>query len=726
MKKNKIIKVAIVGNPNTGKTTLVNAIAGTSLKVGNWAGVTVEKKEAFFKYGNYDIHLIDLPGIYSLSNNSAEEKITIDYLLNEKPDVVINVLDSTTLEKNLYLTIQLLEMDLPLVLALNMCDEAKKKGLKVDFKKLTRIICVPSIPIVAKSGKGIDKLLEKALEIATRKTEYKRDRCKIRYNSDLEKELETISDVMRNLQPNLLNNFPKRFLVLSLLEGNSFFVNTEIHSEIIDRLKKSREYLEKLFNSDISTIVIEARYSIVLGIYEKVVKKEKIDKEKVDFALQLDKIFLHKYFAFPIFLLILWLIFNLTFELSTPYVDWLDSVLGNVIAPYIYYLLDLLNVSPLFKSFVIEGIIGGVGFVVVFVPVLFTLYTLMAILEESGYMSRVAFLMDRLMAVFGLNGKSFIPLIIGFGCNVPAVYATRTLENPKAKILTVLLIPFMSCGARLTVFVFFTTIFFKEHQALVLMFLYLLGVFIAGLVAILLHKFVLKSDYSEFILELPPYRVPNLRYTVKYSWLKTKSFLYEAGTFILATSIVIWFLLHIPFGTKKIEDSVFGNISKTIAPLFEPLGFGKWEHAGALISGFVAKEVVLATMGNIYAGEITEEKHAKPSLKETFNTIFLGFANANFQAITNLTHLINFKLIGEEKENNGDKSLINAVSKSFSPLSALSFMVFLLLYTPCMATVFAIKQELQSWRWTFISILISLSTAWIVSFIVYNIGKIVI
>jgi ferrous iron transport protein B len=714
------IKIALIGNPNTGKTTFINAVASTNLHVGNWPGVTIEKKEAIFKYKDYIIELVDLPGIYSLSNNVAEEKITIEYLLEEKPDLIINILDATNLDRNLYLTLQLLDLEIPMIIAVNMCDEAEAKGLKIDYLKLAELLGVPVIPISAKKGQGVFELLDRAIKLAQKK--FKPIPRKFKYRKEIEEALEKIRELVLIYQPDLLKKYPKRFLLMNLLEGHYFFIKDEIKPELKAEIDKIRKKLEKLFNRDISEILVEERYSIILGIYNKVVSKKK--KDTLDITFKLDRIFLNTVWGFPIFFLILWLLFNLTFELSTPYVDWLDNLLSSVIVPITLSILENLGVSDWFKSFIIEGVIGGVGFVVVFIPVLFFLYFFMALLEESGYMSRVAFLMDRIMSFFGLNGKAFIPLILGFGCNVPAVYATRTLEDRRSKILTVLLIPFMSCGARLTVFAFFTTIFFKEHKGVVLLFLYILGVFVAGIVALILSKFVFKSSYIEFILELPPYRLPNFRYVFKYAWLKTKTFIYEAGTFILATSIVIWFLLHFPFNAKKLEDSLFASISKAIAPVFEPLGFGDWKPAGALISGFVAKEVVLTTMGNIYSGELKNENLKEVNLEKAGEIILLDFFKATFDAGKNLIHLLPLNLFEEisvEEEN--DKSLIKAVKKSFTPLSALSFMVFLLLYTPCMATLIAIKHELGGWRWALFSLSISFISAWITSFIVYRLGS---
>ncbi|WP_456400508.1 ferrous iron transport protein B [Persephonella sp.] len=714
----KVIKVAVAGNPNTGKTTLINALAGTHLHVGNWPGVTVEKKEAIIDYKGYKIHLIDLPGTYSLSNDVAEEKIAIDFLVKEKPDLVIDVVDATNLERNLYLTIQLAELDLPLVIALNMWDEAQEKGIRIDTEKLEKLLCSKVVTTTAIKGEGIPEILEGIIEVYKNKDRFK---CYLHLEDQLEEELRILKECIKTIQPLLLDIYPERFLLLSLIEGNTFFIDLPIDSRILSQAESIRKKLEKLYHRDISTLLVEERYSIIISIYEQCVKKS--SEEKFDLTLFLDKIFLHRILGFPIFFFFMWLLFKFTFELSAPYVDWLDTSLSEVVAPLVYHFLADIGTSPWLRSLITEGIIGGVGFVLVFVPVLFFLYIFMAILEGSGYMARAAFLMDRVMAVFGLSGKSFIPMLIGFGCNVPAVYATRTLENPKEKILTALMIPFMSCGARLTVYAFFVTIFFTEYQTAVILFLYILGIIVAAVVAVLMQKFVFKSESIPFILELPPYRFPTFRFILRNAWIKTKAFLYEAGTFILATSIIIWFLLHFPIGVKKPEDSLFGKISQSIAPVFYPLGFGNWEAAGSLISGFVAKEVVLSTMGNIYSGEIVEEQPEKLSAVEGLKQIGSGFITANIDVAKNFLSIFGL-FHTEDEEEEEDSSLMKAVRDSFTPLTALSFLVFLLLYTPCMATVFAIRQELNSWKWTGVSILISFISAWIVAFIVYNIGKI--
>ena len=533
-----------------------------------------------------------------------------------------------------------------------------------------------------------------------------------------------LKQTIEKIQPVLFDLVPKRFLIVSLIEGSFRFEDIEINEEIIKKAEEIRKNLEKIYKKDISTLIIEERYSIVISIYEQCVKKDTL--KDIDTTLILDKIFLNKVLGLPIFLFLAWLMFEFTFELSAPYVDWLDNSLSNVIAVWAVQGLAAVNAPEWLKSLVSEGVIGGVGFVLVFVPVLFFLYIFMGILEGSGYMSRAAFLMDRFMSFIGLSGKSFIPLIIGFGCNVPAVYATRTIENPKEKILTALMVPFMSCGARLTVFAFFVTAFFTHHKALVILSLYLIGILVAISVAFVLQRTYFKTESQNFILELPPYRLPTFRYVMLSAWTKTRAFIIDAGTFIFATAMIVWFLLNVPFGVQNKEDSLFGHLSKTIAPIFQPLGFGYWEASGALLTGFVAKEVVLSTMGNIYAGETLEKQEQKHlSFQEGIKEIGAGFVNANIEVGKII--LSGFGFIGEEpKEEETNTSLLNAVRQQFTPLTAYAFLVFLLLYTPCMATIFAIKQELNSWKWMGISVAIGLTVAWILSFLVYNIGKLIL
>ena len=704
----KEITVALVGNPNVGKSALLNAISGSDIKVGNWPGVTVEKLEATLTYKDYKIRFIDLPGVYSLRNQSAEEKITIDFLLKERPDVILNVVDATNLRRNLYLTFQLLELEIPMVIALNIWDEAVEKGIIIDYEKMGKLLCCPVVPTSAKNKTGIDQLLEKVVEIYESK---KFVQCE-HFESQIEEYLKKVIELVKEYNPVLLDIYPKRYLAISLLEGS---LKDSISPALEESIEKIRNEIKSLYKKDVKTFIVEERYGNVLSVYHQTVKKQQEDL--VDSSITLDKIFLHRYLGLPIFLLLVWIVFEITFKVSSPYVEWLDKVLS-VVSGWSLSVLSSINANNLLKSFIAEGVLGGVGFVLTFIPVLFTLYVMIAILEGSGYIARAAFLMDRFFSSIGLSGKSFIPLLLGFGCNVPAVYATKTIENTREKILTTLMIPFMSCGARLTVFAFFVSVFFKNHGGLVIFSLYLIGIITAVIVALLLNKFHFKTQSEFFIMELPPYRLPTFRYILKNAWLRVKSFIVEAGTFIFAMSVLIWFLTNIPYGAKK-DETILAKVSQKVAVIFEPLGFGTWEATASLFSGFVAKEVVLSTMGNIYVGEKIEEETKELSFQEGVKEIVVGFVDANVNLVKNFMAVFGFVKVESEEEFN--KSLADSIRSAFTPASAYSFLVFLLLYTPCLATVFAIKQELNSYKWMFISIAINFSSAWIVSFIVYRI-----
>lgn len=706
----KVIKVAVVGNPNVGKSALINAIAGSNIKVGNWTGVTVEKIEASVKYRGYTIHLVDLPGIYSLSNQTAEERITAEFLLKERPDIILNVVDSGNIKRNLYLTVQLIEMEIPMVIALNMWDELKNRNIEIDHDRLSKLLCVPAIPASALRNSGIDQIMDAIVRQYENRAVS--SGCE-HFEEEIEKQLSRLKSLVESIQPELLKTYPGRYLLSALLEGS---FRGEINHRLEEEIQKLRQHTEKLYGKDIKAVMIEERYAVVLNILKQCVHQKTTQEESLNFSMVLDRIFLHKYLGIPIFMLMVWLSFEITFTFSTPFVQWLDSTLSNLSA-LVKGLMDRMNSPEWLVSFVIDGILGGVGFVLVFIPVLFTLYVVIAFLEGSGYIARAAFLMDRFMSMFGLSGKSFIPLLLGFGCNVPAVYSGRVIDNQREKILTVLMIPFMSCGARLTVFAFFVSVFFSSHKGLVIFSLYMIGILVAILVAVLLNRFYFKLESSYFILELPPYRMPTLRYVLSMSWLRVKSFIVEAGTFIFATSVVVWLLTSVPFGAKK-EDSILGKISKEVAVIFEPLGFGTWQATVSLFAGFVAKEVVLSTMGNIYISQTVEEDSQPVGfsdfVKETVYGFFNSFVSLGEEIVTK------FGLIskGEEEENN--ESLAKVIRSEFTPASAYSFLVFLLLYTPCLATVFAIRQELGSTKWMLASILINFTAAYVVSFLLYR------
>ncbi|MEZ0323836.1 MAG: ferrous iron transport protein B [Hydrogenothermaceae bacterium] len=713
----KAVKVAVVGNPNVGKSALINAIAGTNIKVGNWAGVTIEKIEAQIEYKGYKIHFIDLPGIYSITNKTAEEKITVDFLINEKPDIILNVIDSTNLKRNLYLTVQLLELQIPMIIALNMWDELGKRSIEIDSDRLSKLLCAPAIPTSALRNLGINRLLDSIIQLYDNKVEADFSKCE-QFETQIEYYLERLKTFIEQTNPSILELYPQRYLLTSILDGS---FDGYIPQEIKEYTDKLREEIEKMYHKDIKALMIEERYGLVLNILKQTVKQKSVEEESLNFSLALDKIFLHKYFGLPIFFVLVWLTFEITFTFSTPFVDWLDNTLSNLSLLVNSYL----KTSPEWlKSFITEGVLGGVGFVLVFTPVLFTLYIILSFLEGSGYIARAAFLMDRFMSIFGLSGKSFIPLLLGFGCNVPAVYSTRTIDNSKEKILTVLMIPFMSCGARLTVFAFFVSIFFVNHRGLVIFSLYLIGILSAIVIAILLNRFYFKLESSYFILELPPYRMPTIRYMILNSWIRVKSFIIQAGSFIFATSVIIWFLTNIPFGAKK-EDSILGKVSKEISVVFEPLGFGTWQATTSLFAGFVAKEIVLSTMGNVYMPQVIESQENNITTTITATEFIKETTVGFFRAFVGLFEEIGQKvgLIEKEKEEM-DTGLMEVIRKEFTPASAYSFLVFLLLYTPCLATVFAIRQELGSNKWMIISVFINFVTAYIVSFTIYNLLKI--
>ena len=623
------LTVALAGNPNSGKTTLFNALTGARQYVGNWPGVTVERKEGRVKFKGLDIRLVDLPGTYSLNAYSMEEIIAKDYICKDRPDIVINIVDGTNLERQLYLTLQLLELGAPVVLALNMIDEVEKKHYRIDHEKLGEMLGVDVVPIAAAKRTGISDLLEK---VTSR------------------------SDISKGAGKKL-----------TAFEGYYESAEDEIRNQ------HTEEASEKL---------IRARYDFIDKLLSECLKKA--GGEKTTLTDKIDSVVTDKVLGIPIFLGFLYLMFQFTFAwVGQPLADLLDGFFANVLTPWAEGFLEAIEAAGWLKSLIIDGIIGGVGAVVTFVPLIFALFFFIAVLEDSGYMARIAFIMDGAMRSIGLPGKAFIPMIIGFGCTVPAIMATRTLENDRDRKLTMLIAPFMSCGARLPVYALFAAVFFPGSETNVVFSLYILGIVVAVIMGVIFKNTLFKGEEVPFIMELPPYRMPVIKSLVLRVWDRGKEYLQKAGTVIFAMSVVVWFLSNYNLGgPAEMADSLLAATGRALAPLFKANGFGSWEASVALLTGLAAKEVVVATLGVVYGiGELTGE------------------------AVAVSTHLG------------------RTLSQHFSALSAYAFMVFVLLYTPCFAVIGVMKREFASWKWTAFAVLYQLFVAWSISIIIYQGGR---
>jgi len=711
----RTITVAVAGNPNSGKSTLINAIAGTRLQVGNWAGVTVEKKEALFEFQGRRIRLVDLPGTYSLSPYTQEEIIARDYLVNERPDLIINVVDATNLERNLYLTVQLLELGIPVVMALNIYDEAESKGYKIDVKGIEKMLGITVIPTSAVKKTGLDTLLKGALATADDPAGHVPQQ--LNYGEDIEAAAGSIESALKKNHPAILGRYPKRWLLLKLMEGDSH-VAEGINLGSDAPMDEALHHLRKAHGDDIEAIMADTRYSLATGLTREVLRKPEL--RKMEMTEKIDRIVLNRYLGIPIFLAAMWLVFKLTFDLSAPFADWLDAMTNGPFKRWAEAILGGIGAPDWTVSLVNEGIIAGVGFVLVFVPVIFAMMFFITFLEGSGYMARAAFVMDRAMHSMGLHGKSFIPMLLGFGCNVPGIYATRTLENPRDKALTALLLPLMSCGARLPVYVLFAGVFFAANSGTVIWSLYVMGIVLAIIMGIVFKKTLFRGEAPMFIMELPPYRMPSFHSLCLHTWEKGKHFLIKAGTYILAVSILVWFMLNLPWGVESKKDSYLGKAGQVMAPALAPLGFGTWEAASSLITGIIAKEIVVGTMGEIYApasgGE--EKEAASPTLGEDLKEIVVSFGAAAKGAVTTT-----LGIQGEAEAEEDQSSLKAAVHGAFTPLTSYAFMVFVLLYMPCMVVAIAMRQEFGSWKWFGVAFLYQTVLAWGMAFIVYQGGR---
>lgn len=674
----KHLNVALIGNPNSGKTTLFNQLTGSRQYVGNWPGVTVEKKEGKLSYKNEEIKIIDLPGIYSLSPYSSEEIVTRNCLLHDDVDLVINIIDSTNIERNLYLTTQIMELGKPIVVVLNMIDILEKKGDKIDYHLLSKLLSVAVIPMSANKHDKIENLMDSCLDIINQKASSKIQDVQNIYAPEIDSILNNIEKILKNSNNKFKVN-PRWLAVKLFSEDHDILKNVHLTEDELSRINFYKNSVCPSKNTDRQMIISECRYDYICSVCKKCVHKN-LKNDKLSITDKIDKIVTNKFLALPIFLAIMMLIFYITFgPVGNYFKSWAEFLINDIIGNAIEKLLISLNASSWAKSLILDGVVKGVGSVISFFPQIMILFTLLSVLEDSGYMARAAFITDKLLRKIGLSGKAFVPLLMGFGCSVPAVLGTRILEHDKDKKLTILMIPFMSCSAKMPVYSMFISAFFPSHQPIIIFSIYLLGILVAIFTAFLFKNTILKGKEAPFIMELPEYKLPTLKNLSLHVWERLKDFLVKAGTVLVGATIVIWFLQSFNFSLHTVQDSsdsILAYLGAKIAPIFTLCGFNDWKASVALISGIIAKESVVSTSAILY----------------------------NTAASMGLHH---------------------ALSQHFSMLSAYSFMVFVLLYTPCVAALSAIRKEMKSVKWTTISILYQLITAWFVSALVFQIGTLI-
>ena len=673
-----VIRVALVGNPNCGKTSLFNIASGAHEHVGNYSGVTVDAKEGRLRHKGYDIILVDLPGTYSLSAYSPEELYVRKNLLESIPDVVVNVVDSSNLERNLYLTTQLIDMDLRVVIALNMYDELRKKGDKLDVEQLGYLLGVPCCPTVSRDGEGIPELLDTVIAIYENHEPRLGRHIHINHGRELE---QSIHHLQEHIQENATigAHYSTRYLAIKYLENDKDverIIDTYPNAAVIREAREEENArVENLLHTNPESAVVDAKYAFIQGALKETYKPLGEKKHERTITDRIDAVVTNKWAAFPIFLVLLYLIFWCTFTVGEYPMDWIDSLVG-----WFGNLVGSLMKEGWLKDLVVDGIIAGVGSVLVFLPNILILYFFISLLEDSGYMARAAFIVDKLMHHLGLHGKSFIPMVMGFGCNVPAIMATRTIESRKSRLITIALIPFMSCAGRLPIFVLLAGAFFPKHAALALLCIYLLGVLLAILSALVMKR-VVKDDDLPFVMELPPYRVPTAKAIGRHTWEKGRQYLQKMATTILIGSVVIWCLGYFPHNVDngpeyQQENSYLGHVGKAVAPALEPLGFS-WKMDIGLLTGVVAKELVVSSLGVMYSGEEVD----------------VDSDNTQLQA---------------------------ALAKNVSLPAGVAFMIFVLLYFPCIATFVAIKNETGKWSWAIGICIYTIAVAWIAAFIGFH------
>lgn len=720
LEKGKVINVALVGNPNCGKTTLFNYASGSHERVGNYSGVTVDAKTARLEQQGYTFNIVDLPGTYSITEYSPEELYVRTQILDKMPDIVINVIDASNLERNLFLTTQLIDMNIKVVIALNMYDELKKQGAKFDYEALGKMIGIPVVPTVASKGKGIKKLFAKLIEVYEDRDPVVRH-VHINYGTLIERSIREIQDTIWK-NPSLTDRISSRFVAIKLLEQDNpireRLKSLRNYDDIKKVVKKNIDLLEQEYGESSDTILTDAKYGFISGALRETFHESKKEKRVIR---ELDDLLTHRFWGFPFFLFFMWVMFQATFTVGSYPMEWIDAGVGwfsNVVH-------SLMPEGPL-RDLLVDGIIGGVGGVIIFLPNILILFFFISLMEDSGYMARASFMMDKLMHKIGLHGKSFIPLIMGFGCNVPAIMATRTLDNRKDRILTMIITPFMSCSARLPVYVLLISAVFPKHQGIVLFAIYFTGIVLAIGTALIMKKVAFAKKTVPFVMELPPYRIPTLRNTSLHMWHKAQQYLKKMGTVILVASILIWALGYFPRHVELSKDydaliasveadsllndtqragqiamlelnreselqekSYIGRMGHAMEPVISPLGYD-WKMGVSILTGLAAKEIVVSTMGVLYQADANADETSE-TLKQK---------------------------ILEQKHNTGTLK----GQAVFTPLASISFMLFILIYFPCVAVIAAIRKE-ANWGWAIFTMVYTTGLAWLVAFLVYQVGS---
>ncbi len=724
----KKFTIALAGNPNCGKTTLFNALTGAKQYVGNWPGVTVERISGNYKYQDHSVEVIDLPGIYSFSAYSLDEKVSREFILMDKPDLVVNIIDASNLERNLYLTTQLLEMKIPVLIAMNMMDVAKKKKIKIEVEHLALHLGCPIIPIIANKKIGMEELKD---EINRAAEKHNISKTQVSYDSVVEDSIKIIQEKSSGFA--LENKVDPRWLTIKLLESDELAEKITENS-LSEEVKLEIAKIEKHTHNNADIVVADGRYGFIHGLTRDVVHRDsEIRKNISDF---IDRFVLNRVLSIPIFFAVMYLIFMLTINVGSPFVDFFDKFMGTIFVDGFGHLLAILNIPKWLITLLAGGIGGGIQAVSTFIPPIFFMFFSLSILEDSGYMSRAAFVMDRFMRLIGLPGKAFIPMLVGFGCNVPAIMATRTLDKRKDRILTILINPFMSCGARLPVYVLFASIFFPKNGGMIIFSIYMIGILLAIFSGLLFKNTLFKGEISTFVMELPPYHIPTFNGIMLHTWQRLKGFLLRAGQVIIIVILVLSFLNSIgtdgSFGNEDSENSILSGIGKAMTPIFQPMGISKnnWQATVGLFTGIFAKEAVVGTLDALYSdsenNEMEEEFDFWQGIVESFQAIPEGFKGFEETAIDPMGIAVDTS----DKEATAEELEIGTDTMSKMEVlfggknNAFAYLLFILIYMPCVAAIAVIYRETNI-RWTLFSVFYLTILAWLVSTLFYQISMFV-